>query len=75
MLKVTVEKDWHEPSPDLPVILDFLSVLPSQHLQGVGVWSQEGIVSNSIDRTRDDEKQDLEERNPEDELLPSQSRA
>jgi len=55
VLEVSVEKDWHEPPPNLPVVLNPLAILPPKLCKGMRVRFEEGFVSNSVEAQRQDE--------------------
>ena len=74
MFEVAMQKDGHEPPVDLKVILDFSAVLPTQDCQSMRVRSQEFFVIETINRARNYEDKDLEQRNDDDELPDADSR-
>jgi len=58
---MSVKENGHEPSPDLPVILDLPAVLPSEKLKSMRVWCQESFITHTINRARNNEHEYFKE--------------
>ena len=65
-----MQENWGEPSPNLPLVLNLFTILPTHDLHGVRIGRQELTIIYSVQTALDYENNDLEKRYYSYEVVP-----